>query len=119
MLCDINPNEQYIIERYNLTLNVDNYTTSGIVVTDSRGASVVVVDVEEKSPPPADVYVVTQEDLIIGWCDQPTHISDIKLLHKMPKEFTFIHDCPHTSIYGGYSVGDEYITCLGCGVQVV
>jgi hypothetical protein len=114
----IKNNEQGVIERYNLTLNVDNYTTNGIVLTDSRGASVIVVGIGDESPPPADVYVVTQEGMMIGWCDQPNHISDVKLLHKMPKEFTFTYDCPHLSVYGGYAIGNDYMTCFGCGAQI-
>lgn len=120
------------IKKYNPELTVDNFHAKGILFSDALDQRVVVVngDIREGyihfPKGNADIFIITKGETMLGW----VHVSSvidaedrfmmpIGSLNKMPKELKFAQECPHLAYFGGYSVGDGFMKCLGCGKEVV
>jgi hypothetical protein len=121
----------YILEKYNLRINIRCFDQYGLVLFDERRKTVRIVFGEKGQtlikiePFYADIGIIYIGELLAGWIekskieiDGSLWFIDPQTLHKMPKEFLFKQECPHMDIYGGLSDG-EYWECLGCGERLV
>lgn len=131
---EIRSGVEAFIEKYNPNLTVDNFHPKGIKFQDELGQTVVIVPARKDrsyfffTKANADIFVLLQDSVMLGW----THVSSVidadtefmmpvGSLSKMPKkgELKFAQECKHLAYFGGYSDGGKYMTCYGCGKEVV
>jgi hypothetical protein len=118
-----------LINKYSLSVTVDNVTPAGVLFTDQLGKRIGVCTGEVRgnlihtSAPYADIMVVgTSQGLLLGWVESE-RMSDatdrflvpVKALNSLPSTFGFAQKCPHMSVYGGYLDRSEgHWRCFGC-----
>ena len=117
-----------IVQRYNLSLTVDNINEYGLILEDISGKSVGVRDGELRgnlihaSAPYADITVIMAKGLMLGWIqsEKMTDAGDrflisAQALNPMPDSFHFTQPCPHLSVHGGYlDLDEKNWRCFGC-----
>jgi hypothetical protein len=117
-----------IVQRYELSLTVDNINEHGLILEDLAGKSIGVCAGElrgnliHSTAPYADITVIMTKGLILGWIqsDKMTDAGDRSLisaqaLNPMPDSFLFTQPCPHLSVYGGYlDLDEKNWRCFGC-----
>jgi hypothetical protein len=117
-----------IVQRYNLSLTVDNINEHGLILEDISGKSVGVRDGELRgnlihaSAPYADITVIMAKGLMLGWIqsEKMTDAGDrflisAQALNPMPDSFHFTQPCPHLSVHGGYlDLDEKNWRCFGC-----
>ena len=124
-----------LVERYDLQLDVNNFTPKGLVLTDQNQNTVAVSfgskrqDMIHSKPIDARILVsaISDPPVVVGWIDTEK-VQDIgdrflfpaKALSPMPQEFKFLQVCPHLSVYGGWMDSDmEHWECMHCKQTVV
>ena len=137
MSLDILPTEmrqgaEAFIDKYKPNLTVDNFHSRGIKFTDDLDQTVVVVPAKSHggyllfTKAHADIFVILEEDIMIGW----VHVSSLidageeymvppSALSRMPRKMKFAQECPHLGFFGGFNFSGKYITCFGCGKEIV
>ena len=124
-----------LIERYDLQLDINNFTSKGLVFTDLSKNTVAVSfgnkrqDMIHSKPIEARILIsaISEPPVIVGWIDTEK-VQDIgdrflfpaKALSPMPEEFRFAQVCPHLSVFGGWMDSDmEHWECMHCKQSVV
>jgi len=122
------------LNNYKINLSVDDFVKQGVLVKDRSGRTVGVAYGELRDgtihtgEPYADVMVISlRGGVLAGWIhkDKMVDADDrflvkMKSLSKLPKDFDFVQECPHLSVYGGVFNDDEQNwECLGCGKLII
>jgi hypothetical protein len=122
------------LDRFHISVHVDDFCNEGIVVTDQGGHRVAPAygeireGVVHTGEPYADIMVIgLKGGVLAGWvhADALKDAGDrflvpVKSLNKMPSQFNFIQECPHLSVYGGVNTEDRKgWECLGCGQVII
>lgn len=132
------PNTNKVVEsflnRYALSLHVDDFCNEGIVLKDQAEHTVAPAFGEihgkmlHTAEPYADIMVFgVQGGALIGWIRSDLmvnlgayHMVPLKSLNPLPDQFMFVEQCPHLSVYGGvYTEDSKGWECLGCGKVIV
>ena len=129
---EIRAGAEAFIDKYQPELTVDNFYPQGIKFTDDLGQTIVVVNAKTQgdyiifTKANADVFVILEDGLMIGWVHQSSlidaedqYMMPVGSLNKMPRHIKFAQDCPHISYFGGYKFDSKYVLCFGCGKEVV
>ena len=121
------------IKKYKPTLTVDNFHSKGLKFKDELDQTVVVVPVRMQNgyffftKANADIFVLLKDSMMLGWAHTSSlidagneYMMPSGSLNKMPSKLKFAQDCPHISYFGGVRQStDKYMTCLGCGKEIV
>lgn len=123
---------QSFIKRYNPKLTVDSFHPKGMKFEDSLDQTIVLVPATLSegylafTNADADIFVLCKDELILGWAhksslikSEMTYMLPVRSLSKMPKELKFAQECKHLAYFGGFKFQSEYVTCYGCGKQIV
>lgn len=120
-----------IIEYYDISLTLKNLDDNGLVLFDQQNKTVRICFADRQDNliqfkfPDSDIAIVFTDGICSGWINiDKTNVNDIHCftyfdaLHKLPETFSFIQECEHLEVHGGYCVGDRW-ECLGCGERII
>lgn len=122
-----------IVNKYNLSLNIRNFDSNGLILFDENNQTVRICfdGIKDQTliklkDPKTKIAVVYSNGLLAGWIESDAlenagdvMLIDAESLHKMPSEFSFKQECPHLDIYGGFTSNGNGWQCAGCKEKLV
>lgn len=120
-----------VLDKYDLTLTIQNLDEQGLVLFDTKGRSVRISVSEWRNQeahiaePATDITIVSTAGILAGWIEshklenfEDRCIVPLKSLAPMPSDFCFDAYCSHLVDHGGFFEGENW-ECAGCGRLLV